>query len=425
MQQVDVERSQEFRKCIECFLCQDVCHVVRDHEDNKQAFAGPRFLMRVAELDMHPLDTADRRPAAREEHGLGHVQHHQVLHRGLPRAHQDHRQRADPAQGACRRPSLRSRRVAGQQDPSTRRLTSGVLQRRRPRRRPGAAGGDDHPCRRDRAAHRGRGVRRRERPRVARLPRPDPAHRGDVRPGGSPLRLLHLRHALVRQRRLRPDRRRQRGPAAGGRGGGGRGASPRRGVRASAPRDWARGPARLATTLALASTRRRRCSTPVCRVAGVDLRASGAQAATGPSSGPVRASGCRGAGGDAAAYPWRFWLDGEPTVSVYRPRNPVHAGTAHRAGCARAAVAARRRRKEQPTVSNILDELQWRGLVAQTTDESALRQALADGPITAYCGFDPTAPSPALRQPRAAGRACGTSSGRGTASSAWSAARPG
>jgi tyrosyl-tRNA synthetase len=49
--------------------------------------------------------------------------------------------------------------------------------------------------------------------------------------------------------------------------------------------------------------------------------------------------------------------------------------------------------KEQPTVSNILDELKWRGLVAQTTDESALREALADGPITAYCGFDPTAPS--------------------------------
>src|SRR6478609_3744661 len=71
MQQVDVERSQEFRKCIECFLCQDVCHVVRDHEDNKQNFAGPRFLMRVAELDMHPLDTADRRQAARGQHGLG------------------------------------------------------------------------------------------------------------------------------------------------------------------------------------------------------------------------------------------------------------------------------------------------------------------------------------------------------------------
>jgi tyrosyl-tRNA synthetase len=44
-------------------------------------------------------------------------------------------------------------------------------------------------------------------------------------------------------------------------------------------------------------------------------------------------------------------------------------------------------------VTDILDELHWRGLVAQTTDESALREALADGPITAYCGFDPTAPS--------------------------------
>ncbi|HEY0637658.1 MAG TPA: succinate dehydrogenase/fumarate reductase iron-sulfur subunit [Pseudonocardiaceae bacterium] len=76
MQQVDVERSQEFRKCIECFLCQDTCHVVRDHEENKESFAGPRFLMRVAELDMHPLDAAaeqglDRRRVAQEEHGLG------------------------------------------------------------------------------------------------------------------------------------------------------------------------------------------------------------------------------------------------------------------------------------------------------------------------------------------------------------------
>jgi succinate dehydrogenase / fumarate reductase iron-sulfur subunit len=71
MQQVDVERSQEFRKCIECFLCQNTCHVVRDHEENKQSFAGPRFLMRVAELDMHPLDAKDRQKAAQEEHGLG------------------------------------------------------------------------------------------------------------------------------------------------------------------------------------------------------------------------------------------------------------------------------------------------------------------------------------------------------------------
>ena len=71
MAQVDVQRSQEFRKCIECFLCQDVCHVVRDHEENKPAYSGPRYLMRIAELDMHPLDQRDRRSAAREEHGLG------------------------------------------------------------------------------------------------------------------------------------------------------------------------------------------------------------------------------------------------------------------------------------------------------------------------------------------------------------------
>ena len=71
MMQEDVDRPQEFHKCIECFLCQDVCHVIRDHEDNKEAYAGPRFLMRTAELDMHPLDTLDRKVAAQEEYGLG------------------------------------------------------------------------------------------------------------------------------------------------------------------------------------------------------------------------------------------------------------------------------------------------------------------------------------------------------------------
>jgi succinate dehydrogenase / fumarate reductase, iron-sulfur subunit len=72
MQQVDVERSQEFRKCIECFLCQDVCHVIRDHEDNKEAFAGPRFLIRAAELDMHPLDQrTDRAELAKTDQGIG------------------------------------------------------------------------------------------------------------------------------------------------------------------------------------------------------------------------------------------------------------------------------------------------------------------------------------------------------------------
>jgi succinate dehydrogenase / fumarate reductase, iron-sulfur subunit len=71
MQQLDVERGQEFRKCIECFLCQDTCHVIRDHEENKPAFAGPRFFIRYAELDMHPLDTLDRRKMAQNDEGLG------------------------------------------------------------------------------------------------------------------------------------------------------------------------------------------------------------------------------------------------------------------------------------------------------------------------------------------------------------------
>jgi len=74
MQQVDVERSQEFRKCIECFLCQNTCHVIRDHEENKPAFAGPRFFARIAELDMHPLDSLgpdERKHQAQEDFGLG------------------------------------------------------------------------------------------------------------------------------------------------------------------------------------------------------------------------------------------------------------------------------------------------------------------------------------------------------------------
>ncbi|MCU7730611.1 succinate dehydrogenase/fumarate reductase iron-sulfur subunit [Actinoplanes sp. KI2] len=72
MQQVDVERSQEFRKCIECYLCQNTCHVVRDHEENKTAFSGPRFFIRAAELDMHPLDArADRKEYAQANQGLG------------------------------------------------------------------------------------------------------------------------------------------------------------------------------------------------------------------------------------------------------------------------------------------------------------------------------------------------------------------
>jgi succinate dehydrogenase / fumarate reductase iron-sulfur subunit len=70
MQQSDIDRVQEFRKCIECFLCQDVCHVIRDHHKHDE-FIGPRFLVYAAALEMHPLDTADRVPALKEEHGIG------------------------------------------------------------------------------------------------------------------------------------------------------------------------------------------------------------------------------------------------------------------------------------------------------------------------------------------------------------------
>jgi succinate dehydrogenase / fumarate reductase iron-sulfur subunit len=70
MQQRDIDRVQEFRKCIECFLCQDVCHVLRDHQLHDE-FVGPRFLVFIAGLEMHPLDTADRMEELRTAHGVG------------------------------------------------------------------------------------------------------------------------------------------------------------------------------------------------------------------------------------------------------------------------------------------------------------------------------------------------------------------
>src|SRR5277367_5219023 len=68
--QEDVDRVQEFRKCIECFLCQDVCHVLREHEKYDE-FIGPRFLVYVAALEMHPLDTEDRVTDLGRKHGIG------------------------------------------------------------------------------------------------------------------------------------------------------------------------------------------------------------------------------------------------------------------------------------------------------------------------------------------------------------------
>jgi succinate dehydrogenase / fumarate reductase iron-sulfur subunit len=81
MFQEDVDRVQEFRKCIECYLCQDVCHVLRDRDQpalnahngrgQSKSFVGPRFMIRLASLEMHPLDTDDRVPEIRKEFGSG------------------------------------------------------------------------------------------------------------------------------------------------------------------------------------------------------------------------------------------------------------------------------------------------------------------------------------------------------------------
>jgi tyrosyl-tRNA synthetase len=74
--------------------------------------------------------------------------------------------------------------------------------------------------------------------------------------------------------------------------------------------------------------------------------------------------------------------------------------------------------------SNVLDELEWRGLIAQSTDRDALAEHLAAGPSPTYSGFDPTAPSlhaghliPLLT--------CGASNRRAIGRSCWPAAQPG
>ena len=70
MAQRDIERVQEFRKCIECFLCQDVCHVIREHKP-PTPFIGPRFFAYAAALEMHPLDVEERAGQLKELHGIG------------------------------------------------------------------------------------------------------------------------------------------------------------------------------------------------------------------------------------------------------------------------------------------------------------------------------------------------------------------
>jgi len=68
LRQADVDRSRDFRKCIECFLCQDVCHVVREH---KADYIGPRWIVKAASLDMHPLDSVNRSDYLKSDGGIG------------------------------------------------------------------------------------------------------------------------------------------------------------------------------------------------------------------------------------------------------------------------------------------------------------------------------------------------------------------
>ena len=86
MYQEDVERGQEFRKCIECFLCQNVCHVLREH-NKKEEFGGPRFFVRAAALEMHPLDSRNRARLLKDELGIGYCNITKCCTEEIGRAH--------------------------------------------------------------------------------------------------------------------------------------------------------------------------------------------------------------------------------------------------------------------------------------------------------------------------------------------------
>ena len=104
MYQQDVDKGREFRKCIECFLCQDVCHVVREH---KADYIGPRFIVKAASFDMHPFDKLDRSDYLKETARNRLLQHHEVLSRSLPGAHNHHRRRNHSREGKSSRYALR------------------------------------------------------------------------------------------------------------------------------------------------------------------------------------------------------------------------------------------------------------------------------------------------------------------------------
>jgi succinate dehydrogenase / fumarate reductase iron-sulfur subunit len=68
--QNEADRVQEFRSCIECMLCMNTCHVLREHQMFDE-FAGPRFFVRMANLEMHPMDEDDRLEMIKDDFGIG------------------------------------------------------------------------------------------------------------------------------------------------------------------------------------------------------------------------------------------------------------------------------------------------------------------------------------------------------------------
>ena len=107
MQQIDVDRIQEFRKCIECFLCQDVCHVIREH-DRKDAFLRPAPDGAYRRAGNAPARRPEPPPAIKGRGRRRHVQHHQMLHGSVPGTHPHHGQRDYSAQRARGRRLFRS-----------------------------------------------------------------------------------------------------------------------------------------------------------------------------------------------------------------------------------------------------------------------------------------------------------------------------
>lgn len=169
-------------------------------------------------------------------------------------------------------------------------------------------------------------------------------------------------------------------------------------ARASA--ELARGPARLARVLGLDGSYD---GTDLC-AAGSALTVNAGAAARDGAEQAAHEVGPRVGVAVGESTPWRWWLRDDPTVSAWRPGGSATRTQRRRAGaslttrltgCARMSAvtdnavtdsAAARRRA-------VLDDLSWRGLVADATDLGALSAALEAGSVTLYCGFDPSAPS--------------------------------